>query len=63
MGDIEALKPLVEKALAANEGKVQEYRDGKKGLLGFFMGQVMRETGGKADPKAVERLLKESLEG
>jgi glutaminyl-tRNA synthetase len=63
VGDVEALKPLVDKALAGYPDKVQEYRDGKTGLLGFFMGQVMRETGGKADPEAVEGLLKNSLEG
>ena len=37
------------------------YRAGKEGLLGFFVGQVMRETQGKADPRAVNQLLREKL--
>ena len=41
---------------------VQAYQKGKKGLLGFFMGEVMRNSKGKANPKATEELLKASLE-
>jgi len=47
--------------LAANEGQVAAYRAGKEALLGFFVGQVMRETQGKADPKAVSELLRKRL--
>ncbi len=42
-------------------GQVESYRGGKEGLLGFFVGQVMRETQGKADPKVVNQLLREKL--
>ncbi len=59
--DIGDLKPLVVKVLVANPEKAQEYRDGKKGLLGFFTGQVMKETGGKADPKVVQELIQQEL--
>jgi hypothetical protein len=47
--------------LAANPGQVEAYRGGKDGLLGFFVGQVMKETGGKANPKVVNELLREKL--
>jgi aspartyl-tRNA(Asn)/glutamyl-tRNA(Gln) amidotransferase subunit B len=40
---------------------VETYRGGKEGVLGFLVGQVMRETQGKADPKVVNRLLVERL--
>ena len=56
------LGPLVEAVLAANPGQVEAYRGGKDGLLGFFVGQVMKETGGKANPKVVNELLREKLE-
>ena len=55
------LEPLVEAILAANPGQVEQYRGGKEGLLGFFVGQVMKETGGKANPKVVNELLREKL--
>ena len=47
--------------LAANASHVESYRAGKQGLLGFFIGQVMRETAGKADPKVVNERLREKL--
>ena len=56
-----ALEPVIESVLAANPGQVETYRGGKEGVLGFFVGQVMRETGGKADPKVVSRMLRERL--
>jgi aspartyl-tRNA(Asn)/glutamyl-tRNA(Gln) amidotransferase subunit B len=48
--------------LAANPSEVESYRSGKEGLLGFFVGQVMRETKGKADPRVVNELVREKLE-
>src|SRR5919201_161037 len=59
--DASELGPLVDRILAANEAQVAAYRAGKEGLLGFFVGQVMRETKGKADPRAVNELLREKL--
>jgi len=61
VGDESMLGPVIESVLAANPGQVETYRNGKEGVLGFFVGQVMRETGGKADPKVVNRLLLERL--
>lgn len=56
------LPALVQEVLAAHPAKVQEYRDGKKGLLALFMGEIMKRTGGKAQPAKASALLKEALE-
>jgi aspartyl-tRNA(Asn)/glutamyl-tRNA(Gln) amidotransferase subunit B len=61
IADVSELEPLVDRILAENPGQVAAYRGGKEGLLGFFVGQVMRETQGKADPRAVNELLREKL--
>jgi aspartyl-tRNA(Asn)/glutamyl-tRNA(Gln) amidotransferase subunit B len=61
VADLSELDPLVERILASNEEQVAAYRAGKEGLLGYFVGQVMRETQGKADPKVVNELLREKL--
>jgi aspartyl-tRNA(Asn)/glutamyl-tRNA(Gln) amidotransferase subunit B len=61
VADVSQLEPLVERILASNEEQVAAYRAGKEGLLGYFVGQVMRETQGKADPKVVNELLREKL--
>jgi aspartyl-tRNA(Asn)/glutamyl-tRNA(Gln) amidotransferase subunit B len=61
VSDTAELEPLVEAVLAANPGQVEQYRGGKEGLLGFFVGQVMKETGGKANPKVVNDRLREKL--
>ena len=53
---------LIEKALAKFPEKVEEYKAGKKGLLGLFMGEVMKLSQGKADPKMASKNLKEFLE-
>jgi glutaminyl-tRNA synthetase len=55
------LRAAIQGVLDANPAKVAEYRGGKKGLTGFFTGQVMRATNGQADPKTVARLLNEML--
>ena len=61
VADTSALGPIVDEILAANPGQVAAYRGGKEGLLGFFVGQVMKQTGGKASPHAVNELLRERL--
>ena len=57
-----SLRPIVEEVLEANAAKVKEYKSGKKGLMGLFMGQVMKKSQGKADPKVATKLLTELLE-
>jgi aspartyl-tRNA(Asn)/glutamyl-tRNA(Gln) amidotransferase subunit B len=61
VADVSELEPIVERVLAANPGQVEAYRSGKTGLLGFFVGQVMKETNGSADPRAVNELLRAKL--
>ncbi len=61
ISDEAALAPVVARIVGANPGKAEEYRTGRSALMGFFMGQVMKETGGKADPVLARRLLGERL--
>jgi aspartyl-tRNA(Asn)/glutamyl-tRNA(Gln) amidotransferase subunit B len=63
VSDESKLEPVIDAIIAANPGQVETYRGGKEGVLGFFVGAVMRETQGKADPKVVNRLLLEKLKG
>lgn len=60
--DTDYLEPLAREILDTFPDKVAAYRKGKKGLLGFFMGQLMRASRGKADPKVGNKLLQELLE-
>jgi aspartyl-tRNA(Asn)/glutamyl-tRNA(Gln) amidotransferase subunit B len=53
VADASELDPIIERIIEANPGQAEQYRSGKQGLLGFFVGQVMKETGGKADPRVV----------
>jgi aspartyl-tRNA(Asn)/glutamyl-tRNA(Gln) amidotransferase subunit B len=61
IADVSELDPVIDRILAANEGQVAAYRAGKEGLLGFFVGQVMKETEGKADPRVVNERVREKL--
>jgi glutaminyl-tRNA synthetase len=61
VSDPAALAPVVDEVIAANAAKVDEYRNGKVGLLGFFVGQAMRRAGGKANPEVVKELLEQRL--
>lgn len=62
ISDEESLRKIVKQVVAQYPDKVEKYRRGKKGLLGFFVGQVMKETKGKANPKLVNKILGEVLE-
>ncbi len=55
--DADALEAHVDAVLDEWPGKVTEYREGKAGLLGFFVGRVMQATDGRADPKLVKEML------
>jgi aspartyl-tRNA(Asn)/glutamyl-tRNA(Gln) amidotransferase subunit B len=61
IADVGELDPVIDRILGENEQQVAAYRGGKEGLLGFFVGQVMKETGGKANPKVVNERLREKL--
>jgi aspartyl-tRNA(Asn)/glutamyl-tRNA(Gln) amidotransferase subunit B len=61
VADASELDPVIDRILSENEQQVEAFRGGKEGLLGFFVGQVMRETQGKANPKVVNQRLLEKL--
>ena len=61
--DTGAIGALIDEVMAANADKVEEFRAGREKLFGFFVGQVMRASKGKANPAAVNELLKEKLKG
>jgi aspartyl-tRNA(Asn)/glutamyl-tRNA(Gln) amidotransferase subunit B len=61
--DSGAIEAAIDQVLAANADKVADYRAGKDKLFGFFVGQVMKATQGKANPAAVNELLKKKLAG
>jgi aspartyl-tRNA(Asn)/glutamyl-tRNA(Gln) amidotransferase subunit B len=63
VSDLSAIEPLVDEVIAANPGQVAEYRGGKEKLLGFFVGQIMKASKGKANPGALNELLKKKLAG
>ena len=59
--DSDALAEWVDEVLAAHPGEVERYRNGETKLMGFFVGQVMKRSKGKADPKGVQPVLQERL--
>jgi aspartyl-tRNA(Asn)/glutamyl-tRNA(Gln) amidotransferase subunit B len=61
IADVGELDPVIDRILSEHESQVAAYRGGKEGLLGFFVGQVMKETGGKASPQVVNERLREKL--
>jgi aspartyl-tRNA(Asn)/glutamyl-tRNA(Gln) amidotransferase subunit B len=61
VADASSLDPVIERVIAANPEQVEQYRGGKHGLVGFFVGQVMKETGGRADPRVVNERVREKL--
>lgn len=63
ISDQGALEEVVNRVLGANPKQVEAYRGGKEGLLGFFVGQVMRETKGQANPQLLNQLLRSKLQG
>ncbi len=62
ISDEGAIKAIVQKIVEANPAQVEAYRNGKTNLLGFFVGQIMKETKGRANPKTVNELLKGFLD-
>lgn len=63
VSDAGALEEIAERIVAANPKEAESYRNGKAGLLSFFVGQVMKETRGKANPRIVQEVLKKKLGG
>jgi len=61
ISDFDELDPVLDRVIAANEAQVTSFKAGKEGVLGYLVGQVMRETQGKANPKVVNERLREKL--
>jgi len=61
VSDSGVLNAVIDEVMSENVDSVEEYRSGKDKLFGFFVGQVMKKTGGKANPTLVNQLLKEKL--
>lgn len=61
--DTGAIEAIIDEVMAENQDKVEQYRGGKDKLFGFFVGQTMKASGGKANPAAVNELLKKKLQG
>ena len=61
MTDTGAIETIVDEVIAANPSQVEQYKSGKVGLLGFFVGNVMKKTGGTANPAVVNEILRKKL--
>ena len=61
--DTGAIETAIDEVIAANPDKIQEIRDGKDRMLGWFVGQVMKSTGGKANPGMVNQMLRDKILG
>ncbi len=61
-GDDDFLIPIIQEIIETNPDKVKAYKNGKKGLVGFFMGELMKKSNGKADPKKSNNVVREMLE-
>jgi len=55
------LEKIINEILLKNKDKVEQYKSGKEKLFGFFVGQVMKVSGGKANPQLVNEILKKTL--
>lgn len=62
ISDEGSIKAVIDKIIESNPGQVEQYRAGKQQLFGFFVGQVMKETKGRANPQVINKLLKEALD-
>jgi aspartyl-tRNA(Asn)/glutamyl-tRNA(Gln) amidotransferase subunit B len=61
VSDANAIAAIIDEIVAANPSQTEEYKGGKTGLFGFFVGQVMKKSGGAANPAAVNEILKKKL--
>lgn len=62
ISDVGELEKIIDEVLAANPQEVEKYRGGKKKLKGFFVGQVMKQTSGRAEPKLTNQLISQKLD-
>jgi len=57
------VEPIIDEVISDNPDEVEKYKGGKKALVGFFIGQVMKKSQGKANPKQVRELVTQKLDG
>ncbi|HEX6863695.1 MAG TPA: Asp-tRNA(Asn)/Glu-tRNA(Gln) amidotransferase GatCAB subunit B, partial [Thermoanaerobaculia bacterium] len=62
VSDTSQIERWIEEVIEEHAGPVAQYRGGKTQTIGFLVGQVMKRSGGRAEPKTVQRLMKEALE-
>ncbi|GAT78197.1 aspartyl/glutamyl-tRNA amidotransferase subunit B, partial [Ehrlichia ruminantium] len=62
LDDSNSVSVIVENVLENNRDKVLQYKQGKEKLFGYFVGQVMKETQGKANPELVNSIIREKLQ-
>ncbi|WP_269624002.1 Asp-tRNA(Asn)/Glu-tRNA(Gln) amidotransferase subunit GatB [Prochlorococcus marinus] len=63
IGDPKVIEAIIDQLILSHPNEVESFRAGKKKLLGFFVGQLMKETKGKADPKLANQMLNKKLQG
>jgi len=63
ISDASVLEPIIDQVIAANPKELEKYKSGKTSLKGFFVGQVLKQTGGRADPKLTNELVDKKLNG
>jgi aspartyl-tRNA(Asn)/glutamyl-tRNA(Gln) amidotransferase subunit B len=63
VNDLSALEPVIDRIIASNPKQVEEFRSGKEKILGFFVGQAMKATQGKANPAMLQDLVLKKLKG
>ena len=63
VSDVSAIEKIVDEVIEKSPQQLAAYRGGKESLFGYFVGQVMKESGGKANPKIVAEILKTHLRG
>ena len=61
--DSAAIESLIDEVIAANPDQVEQFRAGKEKVLGFFVGQIMKQSKGKANPGQVNQMLRTKLKG
>ena len=61
ISDTGAIEAIIEQVIQENPKELEQYRNGKTKLLGFFVGKVIKQTGGRADPKLTNQLLAQKL--
>ena len=63
VNDLSSLEPVIDSIIAANPKQAEEFRSGKEKIIGFFVGQAMKASGGKANPALLQEFIIKKLKG